>query len=209
MEFIQEFYVNGVIVKDLNKTFVAFIPKCAHLETMRDFRPISLVGSLYNVLAKVLANRLKLVMNSVIGPTQMAFVKGHQIMDSFVIAEEVIHQWKKKGKWGVLVKLDFEKAYDCVDHDFLIEVMDKMGFGLRWQEWIRWCIASPSFSVLVNGSPTYQFPIERGIRQGDQLSPFLFNLVVEILSAMLCKAKSLGMINGVGFGNNDINISHL
>ncbi|KAI9153519.1 hypothetical protein LWI28_012562 [Acer negundo] len=73
-------------------------------------RPISLIGSMYKILAKVLANRLKLVMDSVIREFQMAFVKNRQILDSFVIAEEIIHMWKKDNKGGLLVKLDFEKA---------------------------------------------------------------------------------------------------
>ncbi|KAK2636467.1 hypothetical protein Ddye_031259 [Dipteronia dyeriana] len=90
---------------------------------MRDFRPISLVGSLYNVLSKVLANRMKMVMNLVIGETQMAFVENRQIVDSFDIAEEIVHKWKRDRVRGLLVKLDFEKAYDSVDHLFLDDMM--------------------------------------------------------------------------------------
>ncbi|KAK3206771.1 hypothetical protein Dsin_020817 [Dipteronia sinensis] len=85
-------------------------------ETMKDFRPISLMGSMYKIFAKVLANRLKAMMNSVIGEYQMAFVKDRQILDSFVVAEEIIHSWKNDKVGGLLVKLDFEKAYDSVDH---------------------------------------------------------------------------------------------
>ncbi|KAK2654716.1 hypothetical protein Ddye_014572 [Dipteronia dyeriana] len=105
---------------------------------------------------------------------------------------KVIHSWKRDRKGGILVKLDFEKAYDNVDHDFLIEVLAKMGFGVRWQEWIRCCIASPYMSDLVNGCPTKQFLVGRGLRQGDPLSPFLFNIFVEVLSRMFFKAKELG-----------------
>ncbi|KAK2663061.1 hypothetical protein Ddye_001635 [Dipteronia dyeriana] len=90
-----------------------------------------------------------------------------------------------------------------------MKVLEKMGFGLKWQQWIRWCIASPSLSILVNGSPTFQFPIERGLRQGDPLSPFLFNLDVEFLNVILCRAKVLNMISGVDFGTDEVHISHL
>ena len=82
------------MVKKLNCTFLALIPNTRMPLTLKDYRPISLVGSLYKILAKVLANRLKKVMNTVISPTQMAFVKDWQIVDSFVIAEEVIHTRK-------------------------------------------------------------------------------------------------------------------
>ncbi|KAK3222311.1 hypothetical protein Dsin_009336 [Dipteronia sinensis] len=91
MSFLHEFHNDGSVVKHLNHTHVALIPKIRNLVSLKDYRPISLIGSLYKILAKLLANRLKLVMDVVIGPTQMAFVKDHQIMDSFVIAEEFIH----------------------------------------------------------------------------------------------------------------------
>ncbi|KAK3175723.1 hypothetical protein Dsin_032610 [Dipteronia sinensis] len=95
---------------------------------MGDFRPISLVGAMYKVLAKVLANRMRNVMQSVIEDYQMAFIKNRQILDSFVIAEEVIHKWKTEKDGGLLVKLDFEKAYDSVDHTFVDNMLE---YGLQ------------------------------------------------------------------------------
>ncbi|KAK2649627.1 hypothetical protein Ddye_017116 [Dipteronia dyeriana] len=86
--------------------------------SLEDFRPISLVGPLYKLLAKVLASRLKRVMNSIIGDSQMAFIKNRQITNCLMIANEVIHKWKRDKVGGLLVKIDFEKAYDCVDHSF-------------------------------------------------------------------------------------------
>ena len=108
--------------------------KRANPESMRDYRPISLVGSFYKILAKVLANRMKFVMNSVIGENQMAFVNNRQILDSFVIAEEVIHSWRNDKVGGLVVKLDFEKAYDSVDHSFLDATLEDMGFGNKWRQ---------------------------------------------------------------------------
>ncbi|KAK3193573.1 hypothetical protein Dsin_024883 [Dipteronia sinensis] len=129
MNFIVEFHSNSEIVREVNNTFITLVPKCVKPETMSDFRPKSLVGSIYKVLAKVLANRVKKVMNSIINEFQMAFVKGRKIMDSFVIVEEIIHGWKKDRKGGLLVKLDFVKACDSVNHNFLDEMMGDMGFG--------------------------------------------------------------------------------
>ncbi|KAK3199551.1 hypothetical protein Dsin_022966 [Dipteronia sinensis] len=93
--FLKEFHKDGEIVKHLNRTFIVLIPKIGKPERMLDFRPISLVDSLYKVLLKVLADRLRRVMNSIIGETQMAFVRQRQIIDSFVVAKEIIHKWKK------------------------------------------------------------------------------------------------------------------
>ncbi|KAK3188760.1 hypothetical protein Dsin_028321 [Dipteronia sinensis] len=127
-------------------------------------------------------------MDSVIGDYQMAFIRDSQILDNFVIAEEVIHEWRKDREGGLMVKLDFEKAYNSVDHNFLDTMMEGMGFGVRWRHWMRACVTSPTLLVLVNRSPTKQFGIERGLRQGDPISPFLFNIVVEGLSSLLMKS---------------------
>ncbi|KAK0603038.1 hypothetical protein LWI29_000757 [Acer saccharum] len=164
MEFMGEFYRDSAVVRHLNSNFLVFIPKIRNPSSLKDYRTIILVGAAYKILAKVLANRLKKVMDKVISPNHMAFVKGRQIMDSFVIANKVIYSWKNDGKGGLLVKLDFEKAYDSVDHSFLLEVFKKMGFGAKWIDWIKWCISSPSLLILVNGCPTKEFSIERGLR---------------------------------------------
>ncbi|KAK3227785.1 hypothetical protein Dsin_007647 [Dipteronia sinensis] len=100
MNFINEFYRDGSIVKEVNQSFIALIPKVGKPNLMTDFRPISLVGAMYKILVKVLAIRIKKVMNSVIGASQMAFVNNRQIVDSFVIAEEIIHKWKGDKEGG-------------------------------------------------------------------------------------------------------------
>ncbi|KAK2638365.1 hypothetical protein Ddye_026160 [Dipteronia dyeriana] len=126
-----------------------------------------------------------------------------------VMAEEIIHEWKKDKEEGLLLKLDFEKAYDSVDNVFLYYIIDGMGFGERWRNWVRDSISSPALSILVNGCPTQQFDIEKEIHQGDHLSHFLFNVVVESLSSLLRKAHGLDMIMGISFCNNDVHITHL
>ncbi|KAK3205243.1 hypothetical protein Dsin_019289 [Dipteronia sinensis] len=203
MNFIWEFYNDSSIVKDLNNTFIALIPKRAKPETMLDFRFISLVGSMYKLLVKVLAYWVKKVMSSIIGEFQMVFVKDHQILDSFVVTAKIIHGWKNDRGGGLLVKLDFEKAYDSVDHEFLDSMMVDMGFEERWRRWIHDCISSPALSVLVNGSPTTQFGLERRLRQRDLLSLFFFSIVVERFSSLLRKVSDSDMIKGIIFGEND------
>ncbi|KAK2637372.1 hypothetical protein Ddye_032164 [Dipteronia dyeriana] len=139
----------------------------------------------------------------------MAFVWNHQILDSFVMAEEIIHQWKKSKEGGFLVKLDFEKAHDSLYHNFLDDTIRDMGFGEKWRQWIRNCISSPSLSVLVNGSFSRQFKIQRGLRQRDPLSPFLFNVAVEGLSALFKKAEEANLMKGVIFGKDEVHVSYL
>ncbi|KAK2638160.1 hypothetical protein Ddye_025955 [Dipteronia dyeriana] len=102
MNFIHEFHNGGSTVRELNRAFIVVIPKVVKPETLKDYRPICLVGALYKVLAKVLANKLRKIMDVVIGETQMAFVSNRQIANSFVIAEEFINKWKDD-KEGVFV----------------------------------------------------------------------------------------------------------
>ncbi|KAK2656715.1 hypothetical protein Ddye_009767 [Dipteronia dyeriana] len=95
LRFMSEFHKDNAIVKNMNKTFIALVPKCGKPKSIKDFGPISLVGCMYKVLAKVLANRVTKVMNKIIGDYQMAFVKDRQVLDSVVIAEEIVHKWKR------------------------------------------------------------------------------------------------------------------
>ena len=129
MGFFKDFFERGKFVRSLNNTFLVLIPKKGGAEDLSDFRPINLVGSLYKLLAKVLANRLKKVVGKVVSSTKSAFVEGRQILDAALIANEVIDSLLKRKESGVLCKLDLEKAYDHINWDFLLSVMQKMGFG--------------------------------------------------------------------------------
>ena len=142
MSFFREFYEHSKFVKSLNATFLVLIPKKVGAEDLRDFRPISLVGSLYKWLAKVLANRLKKGVGKVVSKAQGAFMEGKQILDAVLIANEAIDSVLKNNENGILCKLDIEKAYDSVDLSFLLTVMQKMGFGKKWIRWIKWCIST-------------------------------------------------------------------
>ena len=152
MGMFRDFHEHGSFVRSLNSTFMVLIPKRG-VEDLKDFRPISLTGSIYKLIAKVLANRLKKVMNKLVNSAQNAFVEGRQILDASLIANEVIDSMLKKKEKGVLYKLDIEKAYDKINWNFLTTVLGKMGFKEKWLGWIKWCISAASFSVMLNGSP--------------------------------------------------------
>lgn len=140
---------------------------------MSDYRPISLIGCMYKVLGKLLANRLRVAISEVIGETQSAFISGHQLVDSVLVLNEAINEIRRKKLKAFVFKADFEKAYDCVNWDCLDWIMRRMGFEDRWCRWIRECLQSVRMSVLINGSPTEEFNASKGLRQGDTLSPFL------------------------------------
>ncbi|XP_022041786.1 uncharacterized mitochondrial protein AtMg01250-like [Helianthus annuus] len=119
-------------------------------------------------------------------------------------------EWlKKRNRKAFLLKIDFEKAYDNVNWNFLISIMEQMGFPSTWCNWIKGILISSRAAVLVNGSPTFEFKIEKGLRQGDPLSPFLFLIVMEALSWMLKKAKAIGELKGINFTDDEADITHL
>ena len=163
---------------------------------MGDFRSISLLGSLYKLLAKVLANRLKKVLDKVVSGDQNAFVRGKHILDASLIANEVIDFWHKRNEKGLICKLDIEKAYDSINWNFFMKGLFKMGFGSRWMEWIWWCISTAKFSVMINGVPVGFFSNSKGLRQGDLLSPYLFVLGMEVLSNLIRRAVDGGFLSG-------------
>ena len=127
MGFFRDFFLNDQFVKSLNATFLVLVPKGRTVEDLKDLRPISLVGSLYKILSKVLANRIKRVMSLAISQHQNAFVEGRQILDAVLIENEAVESILRGKEKGILCKLDIEKAYDHIRWDFLRE----WGLGLN------------------------------------------------------------------------------
>ena len=115
MATIEEFRARRRNMDRLNRAYIVLIPKVQGAEQTRDFRPISLSNSIYLIIAKVLANRLRAVLPSIISPFQSAFLPGRQMSESIVLAEEIVAAWRRSGTKGIMRKVDFSKAYDTLD----------------------------------------------------------------------------------------------
>jgi len=201
---------NGKLSKGVNSTFIALIQKVNSPKRLNDFRPISLVGCMYKVLAKVLTNRLHEVVGRVVSDSQSAFVKGKHILDGILIANEAVDEAKRMKMELLMFKVDFEKAYDSVDLTYLDFVMANMNFPTLWRKWMSECVGTAMASVLVNGSPTEEFHIERGLRQGDPLSPFLFLLAAEGFNILMKAMVEANRFSGYRVGRLDeVHLTHL
>nr|GEY73392.1 RNA-directed DNA polymerase, eukaryota, reverse transcriptase zinc-binding domain protein [Tanacetum cinerariifolium] len=126
------FFIYDDILKGCNSSFIALIPKIPDANMVKDFIPISLVGSLYKIIAKILANRLVGVLGDIVSEVQSAFIADRHILDGSFIMNEVLQWCKVKKKQALIIKVDFEKSYDSVRWDFLDEILSKFGFGEQW-----------------------------------------------------------------------------
>ena len=139
-------------------------------------------------------------------------MKGRQILDFVLIASECLDSRLKAGVLGVLCKLEIEKAYDHVNWEFLMFLLQQCGFSEKWRRWIKCCISTVKFSILINGCPSDFFGSSRGLRQGNPLSPFLFDIFMEALSRMLVSSTAAGQFSGFTVGNEAgslMSVSHL
>ncbi|GKD46513.1 RNA-directed DNA polymerase, eukaryota, reverse transcriptase zinc-binding domain protein, partial [Tanacetum coccineum] len=196
VEAVIYFFSHGSFPKGSNSAFIALIPKTPDANMVKDFRPISLIGSLYKIIAKILANHLVVVLGDIVNDVQSAFVADRQILDGPFISNELLQWCKKKKKQSLIFKVDFEKAYDSVRWDFLDDVTRKFSFGKKWCHWIQNCLRSSRGSIIINGSPTEEFQFYKGLKQGDPLSPFLFLLVMESLHISFQRVVDAGMFKG-------------
>jgi hypothetical protein len=136
----DQFHGTENLPRGLLSYFITLIPKVSCPMKLGDFRPISLLGCLYKLIAKVLAARLAKVMNSIVAPTQSAFIKGRSLVDGVVVVNEVVDLAKKSDKECLILKVDFEKAYDSVDWGFLDYMLGQFGFCDKWRMWMKVCV---------------------------------------------------------------------
>ncbi|XP_048596422.1 uncharacterized protein LOC125578148 [Brassica napus] len=160
----------------------------------------------------VLCQRLKICLPSLISETQSAFVAGRLISDNILIAQEMFHGLRAnkacQGKF-MAIKTDMSKAYDRLEWDFIQAILLKMGFDTHWVKLMMACISSVQYRVLLNGQPRGLIIPQRGLRQGDPLSPYLFILCTEALIANIKKAERENQLTGMKVARACPSISHL
>ena len=219
-EFYKFFWkkIGPLVVRSLNQSFkdgemsttqreglITCIPKPdKEREYVKNWRPISLLNVLYKIGATCIANRIKQVLPDLISEDQTGFVSNRYMGDNIRLIYDLISYLDKNNLPGMLLCLDFEKAFDSLDWTFLFKVLRTYGFGNDICRWIQTFYTNIKSTVIVNGGPSDWFEIQRGCRQGDPLSPYLFVLCVEVLSIMIKENKD---IKGIVVDDNEIKIS--
>lgn len=146
---VQEFFSKPKVVKEVNQTNIVLIPKVEHPTFLKEFRPISLCNMSFKIITKLLANQLKVVMNGLVAQEQCSFISSRTSCDNIIIAQEVIHSMRlsKQKKGFVAIKVDMEKAYDCLDWSFIQDTLVQIGLG-QLLNLIMACITTASIRVL-------------------------------------------------------------
>ncbi|WOL20297.1 hypothetical protein Cni_G29101 [Canna indica] len=197
------------LIKRINNAFIVLIPKKYGACRLEDFRPIGLEGSLIKKFSKLLANRLATLMPSLIDYTQGAFTSGRSSLDCYMTVNEKIWSCKAGNENMCFINVYFAKAFDSIGHGFLLDLLEASGFPNSWISRIAHLLSSALSSIINNGSIGQSFGHKRGLRQGNPLSPLLFNIIMDSLSKLIQRACHLGFIKGALSNSIEGGISHI
>jgi hypothetical protein len=187
-----EFFHHQADLKSINHSYITLVPKKDNLEKVNDFKPISLMNCSPKLVSKLLANRLQVAALDVVHENQYGFVKGKTIQDSLGWAFEFLHQCHQSKRETVILKLDFEKAFDLIEHDIVFEMLKVKGFPDKWIKWVQDLLGSTTTSVLLNGTVGKEIVCKRGVRQGDPLFPLLFPIAADLMQDVINHEYHLG-----------------
>jgi hypothetical protein len=175
----------GATLSFINKGIITLISKSGDRARLNNWRPITFLGNVFKILAKVLAGRLQAALPHIIRLNQTGFVEGRSIFDNVFIAQEALSWAEESNQDLVLLLLDFEKAFDRIKWNFLFTALEKLGFEDTWIRWVRSLYKEASSAIKMNGELGPDFQLARLVRQGCPLAPYLFILAIDVLGYML------------------------
>ena len=186
---VADFFINGCMLREINCTIIALVPKVPNPSSMHDYRPISCCNTIYKCISKIITARIKRCIPDIIWSAQTTFVQGHSIANNILLNQELMKNYHSNvGPPRCALKIDLKKGYDSIRWGCILDILTAMGTPTNMLRCIMACITSPKFSICVNGELTGFFASKRGLCQGDPLSPFLFLIAMEAFSRSLSKA---------------------
>ena len=185
-------YEYGQLSNSQRQAVIVLLDKGKDRTLLKNWRPISLLNVDYKLLSKTIAERLKRVLQNIVHSDQVGFINGRNIVDNIRTLLDLLEYTKLENLPGILISIDFEKAFDSVSWKFLEIVMrEKFKFDDSFIKWITVLYNGACSCILNNGFTSMYFSLQRGVRQGDPLSPYLFILVVEVLACFIRQNKQI------------------
>jgi len=197
-------YEIGELSTTQKQAVIVLLDKGKDRTLLKNWRPISLLNVDYKLLSKTLSERLKKVLPKIIHSDQAGFVCGRNIVDNIRTVLDILEYTKAENIPGILINIDFEKAFDAVSWDFITVVLKKkFKFDDAFINWIKVLYNGVSSCILNNGFTSRYFNLQRGVRQGDPMSPYIFILIAEVLA---CKVRQNKNIEGIEIGGHNIKV---
>lgn len=182
----------------LNNALITLLPKKNDAKTTSDYRPICLNHSFAKLAAKTMARRLAPMLDQLVDVNHSAFIQKRSIHDNFWLVQGVVKLIQQRKLSRLQLKLGIAKAFDTVSWPFLLQILEHIGFGSKWQNWMSLLLSTATVRVILNGEPGKPVHMARGLRQGDPLSPMIFVIVMDVLHRLLAQASRQGILQPSG-----------
>ena len=183
---VKEFFCKKKILKEINATAIALVPKVQTPGRVGDYRPIACCNVVYKCISKIIVKRIRDYLKFLVSDNQSVFIPGRSILDNVLLSQELVKGYHiDRGYARCALKVDIQKAYDSVNWKFLQNILVNFGFHNSMISWIMNCVSTSSFMININGNFHGYFQGKRGLRLGCPLSPYLFTLVMEVFNLML------------------------
>lgn len=199
---INHSFATGGLTELQTQGLITLLPKPEKdLSLLSNWRPICLLNNDYKIATKAIANRIKIILNKIIDSSQTGFVKGRYIGENIRLLNEILDHAENTNSPGLLFFSDFEKAFDTVDHTYIMKCLRHFNFGDDLIKWVSLFYSKSKNAVLNNGHMTNFFEVKRGVRQGCPLSPYIFIICIELLSHEIANNRN---IRGINIGDIEI-----